>query len=104
MRTFNFPDLENEQAVLNFIGKKTIMKFQIGMDCTLTYRTVVPKYINEEYHYIEVTLFYKDTDDFLDYDEFEKLMYGKQVFEVKIFFPESAKLIYHKKYIDPNNN
>lgn len=101
-----FKELANQQAVINFIGKNTCMKFTCAMDGILHYETVLPKYINEEYYNFKVSVFYDSSEDFLDFETLENVCYKRQIFELKLISKETIgiKTMYHRKYINPNNN
>lgn len=96
--------LQNQQAVLNFIGKRTILKFSCLSDNIAEFESVVPKTISDNYFNIRVSVFYKDLADLLCYEEGEYLLDAQrfQVFELWITSLGGEKqCIYHKKYQDP---
>lgn len=96
--------LQNQQAVLNFVGKKTIIKFSCLVDGIADFESVVPKTINDEYYNIRVSVFYEDLADLLCYEEGEYLLDEQrfQVFELWVTnLGGEKKCIYHKKYQDP---
>lgn len=99
-----FKELANQQAVINFLGKNTAMQFKCAMDSILHYETVLPKYINEEHYNFEVSVFYDTSEDFLNFEKLEDVCYKRQVFELKVKTGKHTKTLYHKKYINPNNN
>jgi hypothetical protein len=100
----NFKELANQQAVINFIGKNTGMRFKCSVDGILHYETVLPKYMNEEHYYFEVSVFNNSYEDFLDFETLEDVCYKRQVFELKSISKETtgSKTLYHQKYINPN--
>tara|TARA_R100000655_G_scaffold109879_2_gene166100 strand:- start:2443 stop:2754 length:312 start_codon:yes stop_codon:yes gene_type:complete len=101
-----FKELANEQAVINLIGKNTAIRFTCAMDGVLHYKTVVPKQIREEFYDFEISVFYDHLEDFLDYLTVDALCFNRQIFEFKVLHAqmEQVEVLYHQKYIDPNNN
>jgi hypothetical protein len=99
--------LQNQQAVLNFIGKRTILKFSCLVDNIAEFESVVPKTLNEEYYNLRVSIFYDGGQDLLCYEEGEYLIDINrfQVFELWITNLGGEKeCIYHRKYVDPKSN
>jgi hypothetical protein len=100
----NLNKLINQQAVINFIGKNTGVKFKCSVGGILHYETVLPKYINEEYCHFEVSVFHNSSEDFLDFETLEDVCYKRQVFELKLISNKTTgrNTLYHQKYINPN--
>lgn len=97
-------ELNNEAAILNFIGKRTVLEFEHCIDGIVTYKTVIPKEILGEYCFIELEVFIETTTDFLKFETTENVLYKKQVFEVNVIRLSGNENLYHKKYVDPSNN
>ena len=96
--------LANKQAVINYIGKNTVVRFSMYVDGVLHYEMLVPKTINDELYIMRIEVF-NDDNPFMDYETVENLTANRQVFELHLIgyhFSES-ECLYHEKYIDPNN-
>ena len=102
----NFKELASQQAVINFLGKNTPMRFTCAMGGVLHYETILPKYIREEYWDFEVSVFYDACENFSVFETLDNVCYKRQIFELKLLSKETLEVqtLYHKKYIDPNNN
>jgi len=98
-------ELLTEQACINFLGKKTILKFSFASEGILEYKSVTPLKVNDEYLNVTVEIFYESDHDFFCYDTLDKLAFKKQIFELRIeTFTGKKQTIYHKKYNDNHSN
>jgi len=94
----------NQQAVINYIGSKTILKFSCMVDGVIEFETVVPKIINEEYYNFRLSVFHSDLMDLLCYSDvaFIADYQETQVFELyQIDSAGNKECLYHKKYQQP---
>ena len=97
--------LANKQAVINYIGKNTVVKFSAYLDGVMHYEMVVPKTINDEYYIMRIEVFHNE-EPFMDFETIEDLTHKRQVFELhRAEYPfGESECLYHEKYIDPKNN
>ena len=80
-------ELKTQEDCINFIGKETIVKFDYASDNMLIYKSVTPIEIDEEYVNFELSIFCGDGDTFFCYEPLGKLMFKKQIFELKLEDP-----------------
>ena len=71
-------ELKNQQEVINFIGKKTALKFDYIADNIVTFKTCL---VNNNNIY-EVALFYEESQIFYNYDNFKDSLHRMQVYTV----------------------
>ena len=70
--------LKNQQEVIDFIGKETVLKFDYIADSIVTFKTCITRNNN----IYEVALFYEEGMTFFNYDNFYNFMEQMQVFTV----------------------
>jgi len=98
--------LNDQDSVIRLIGRNTALKFEYLVDGVATYRTVVGKTIDGNYVDMQIDVFYEPLGDLLNFCTVGFLTFKRQVFELKIIHPtpNSTETLYHKKYIDKNEN
>ena len=88
--------LVNEQAVVNILGKDTVMKFECMMDNVITYKTPYPKWIKDSLTFYELDVFLNDCDSFCDYEKVTDLTFKREVFRlVEINDKDEKQTIYY---------
>ena len=70
--------LKNQQEVIDFIGKETVLKFDYIADNIATFKTCIIR--NDNIY--EVALFFEEGMTFFNYDNFYNFMEQMQVFTV----------------------
>tara|TARA_R110000782_G_scaffold256703_1_gene345808 strand:+ start:365 stop:670 length:306 start_codon:yes stop_codon:yes gene_type:complete len=94
--------LENEQAILNLIGKDSAVKFEHLLDGVIRFETVLPKLIGGNHTEFRIDVFYEEMDgffnDILAYETLEFAMNKRQVFEVYQVTNGYSVNIYHRKW------
>lgn len=93
-------ELKTEEQVIELIGKDTALEFQCLVDNVMDYKTVLPVLVDGSYVYYLISLFYEDSQPFLNYENLNKLSRFK-IFEV-IEITETNNItetLYHKKFI-----
>jgi hypothetical protein len=93
---FKAPEFVNDQAIINYLGRKTAMRFEIFMDETITFRTVVAKSMNEDYLHFDLTVGPISVDSFLSFETVEDLCRKRNIVSLQVISTdEQAKMIYH---------
>jgi hypothetical protein len=95
--------LKDENAIKNLIGKNTALRFVSCMDTIITYVTMLPKKINDDYYYFTLEVFLEDVcDNFLAFESCEDVLYKRKAFQLFARTMDGSEVIelYHKKYND----
>ena len=88
--------MKNQQEVIDFIGKETVLKFDYASDNIATFKTCIA----DENIIYEVALFFEKGMTFFNYDSFNNFLEIMQVFTVYELCQErnTRKKIYEEKY------
>ena len=81
--------MKNQQEVIDFIGKETVLKFDYASDNIATFKTCIA----EENIIYEVALFFEEGMTFFNYDSFNNFLEIMQVFYCLRIMPRTK----HKK-------
>jgi len=91
--------LENEQAIINLLGKNDTLKFVFATDGVLTYETAIPKLIEDQAVHFKLEVFYEILDSFFCYERVSDVVTRKKVFRLEsISMDGQTKELYKKKY------
>jgi len=92
-------ELLTQQACINFIGRKTIVKFSFASEGILEYEMPVPLFVSGDYLKVTLEVFFHELDDFYCYDLVGQLLQNKQLFELRTESIDGVKqTLYHKKW------
>lgn len=72
-------NLKDKQAILNLIGKNSVLCFRFASEGLLIYSTVIPKDVKGLLYLFEVEIFYNSNSDFFDYESLEDLIKSREV-------------------------
>ena len=94
--------LKNNDEVVEFLGKNTVLKFEFFSDSLCVFQTCIPKKLGDSYVFYEVTFYHNENDVFGRYDSFSEYLKKENIQKLIEFDDVTLKrtLLYQQKFSD----